>query len=89
MREYSINVRWNHKGNRYPLFSNQRVKASTAEIAARKALKAVRVQNRGSFREVADAQIRIDIIVIGTDGKEGEDGRGDVLRQEAEPESGR
>lgn len=73
MKEYSISVKWNHLGSRYPVSQHCRVKASSAAIAANKALALVKKNNAASFREAADSSIRVDIFINGSAGKEAHD----------------
>ncbi len=83
MKTYSVGVRWNHKGNRYPVSTHVRVKGTSIAIAANKAIREVRKSNSASWREPVGASVRIDITIL-DNGKEADDGRRRVLQSEEE-----
>jgi len=83
MKTYSVDVRWAHKGNRYPVAAHLRVKASSYAIAANKAIKQIKKSNSASWREPVGASIRIDICII-DNGKEADDGGRTEIQQHKE-----
>jgi len=66
MRTFSVDVRWDHKGNRYPASDHVRVKAPSYAVAANKAISEIKKANSASWRESLGASIRVDICVIDT-----------------------
>ena len=82
MKTYSVDVRWNHKGTKYPKDAHVRVKGTSLAIAANKAIKHVKKLNSKSLKEPVGASIRVDITII-DNGKEVEDvRRTDVAKDE-------
>ena len=84
MKEYSVEVKWDHKGNRYPVRSYYRTKASRMSTAVFRILNNVKEANPKNFREPKGATVRIHVTVLGDSRRENSDGRGNVLPEEAE-----
>jgi hypothetical protein len=83
MKSYYVDIRWDHKGNRYPCSEHLRVSGTSIATAANKAIRQVKKTNRASWREPAGASVRIDVLVIGDEGKvKGDGGRGRVQQSE-------
>ena len=85
MKTYSVSVKWNHLGSRYPVSQYCRVKASSAAVAANRALALTQKNNSASYREAEGSSIRVDIYINGAVGKEADDGRGIRDEQSQEP----
>jgi ribosomal protein L20 len=65
MRQYLVDLVWDHKGGRYPKCHTARISASSVPSAIARAYRDARQRNRGSIREVAETRIRATVTVIG------------------------
>ncbi len=65
MRNYSVTVRWDHKGARYACTQSVRVKATTPQAAINKGLRAVKAKHPGSVRECIGSVVDISVEALG------------------------
>jgi hypothetical protein len=65
MKTYSVRIAWNHKGSRYDCFDTFRLKASSVAAAASKAVAVIKKRHKDSYREPANSQVSIHVLVIG------------------------
>ena len=64
MKQYLVDVAWNHKGARYEKAKTVRVAATNAARAAGAALAEVRKKEPESVREVPNARFHFTVTVI-------------------------
>ncbi len=88
MKTFSIRISWNHKGTKYQKYVRLTIDASSAKVAATRALKIVKQTNKGSWREPIGAEISMNLLVIEPREKEASDGRRVRDEQQEEQEGG-
>jgi hypothetical protein len=71
MKTYSVDVRWDHKGTKYPKEDHTRVKCTSMAIAANMGIRKIKEANRTSWREPVGSSIRVSVTLI-DNGKEAE-----------------
>lgn len=65
MKNFLVDVSWNHKGSRYEKKSYERVKAASVSGAVRAAMEAVNKKEPNSLRVVLGERIHFAVTVIG------------------------
>lgn len=63
MKTFSVAIKWNHKGTKYPRSESIVIEATSFMVAAYRAIKQIKKANRSTWKEPVGSSIRVDLFI--------------------------